>query len=257
MKANGLTVVLSLAVLGLGIGLYYRHDTAVKKYQHYESSIQQLSNQWNDTSAKLMEQKRVNTVLETNLVIRTGEADGLTNRLLSLSNDLVRTETEMKAAAKAAEEEIAKHEAKIKDLENQNDGLSKTMDNLKGNITSLEAKILETQQKLASAQGEKEFLLKELKRLQAEKAELEKQFNDLAVLREQVRKLKDELSVAKRLEWIRKGLYGSSQMKGGQLLQQGFWRPAAAKSNYNLNVEIKRDGETTITPPANPAAQPK
>ena len=38
-------------------------------------------------------------------------------------------------------------------------------------------------------------ILVELKRLMAEKAELERQFNDLAVLRAQVSKLKEELSI--------------------------------------------------------------
>ncbi len=48
----------------------------------------------------------------------------------------------------------------------------------------------------------------------AEKAELERQFNDLAVLRAQVSKLKEELSVARRLEWIRQGLFASTEQRG-------------------------------------------
>jgi len=61
----------------------------------------------------------------------------------------------------------------------------------------------DTERKLAASEGDREFLLAELKRLQAEKVDLERQFNDLALLRDQIRKLKDELSIASRLEWIR------------------------------------------------------
>ena len=85
--------------------------------------------------------------------------------------------------------------------------------------------IEETKRKLAASEGEKGFLEKELKRLMAEKAELEKQFNDLAVLRAQVSKLKEELSVARRLDWIRQGLFASTDQKGAQKLMQG---PAAS-----------------------------
>jgi hypothetical protein len=49
--------------------------------------------------------------------------------------------------------------------------------------------------------------------MMTEKAELERQFNDLTVLRAQVAKLKQELKVARRLEWIRQGLFASSEQK--------------------------------------------
>ena len=52
----------------------------------------------------------------------------------------------------------------------------------------------------------------------AEKAELEQQFNDLAVLRAQVAKLKEELNVSRRLEWIRQGLFASGEAKGAEQL---------------------------------------
>ena len=113
-------------------------------------------------------------------------------------------------------------------------------------ITSLESQIDDTKKKLAASEGDREFLLKELKRLQAEKAELERKFNDLAVLRDQVRKLRDELSIARRLEWIRRGLYGFE--RGAERLQKGL--PAGAQTNYDLNVEIKQSGGAKIVPTA-------
>ena len=103
---------------------------------------------------------------------------------------------------------------------------------------------------MAASEGDREFLLKELKRLQAEKMELERQFNSLAILREQVKKLKEELSISRRLEWIRRGLYG--EQKGGQRLQAGL-PVAAPKTNYALDVEIRRDGDAKVVAPAGTA----
>src|SRR5204862_4664146 len=128
--------------------------------------------------------------------------------------------SKVEADYKVSQEELAKRDAKINDLETQRDDLTHKMDDFKTAITNLETQIGETEKKLAASEGDREFLLKELKRLQAEKAELERQFNDLAMLREQVRKLRDELSISKRLDWIRRGLYGS--LKGAEKLQEGY-----------------------------------
>ena len=251
MKRNGAIFLLVIVAVALGVALVVRHQKAEEKGREYQAAIVQLSNEWNKTSAKLSEQTKVNASLETNLSLKITEADQLTNKITSISNQLAKAEADAKAAAKAADEEMAKRDTKIKELENQNDGLTKSMDDLKGNITTLEGKIAETQQKLATSQGEKEFLVKELKRLQAEKAELERQFNDLAVLREQVSKLKEQLSISRRLEWIRRGLYG--EQKGGERLQQGLNPKPAATTNYDLNVELKRDGGAKVIPNAPPA----
>ncbi len=245
---NGKTVAIVLLVVAC-LGLAAKYVSHFRKSQEdkrqFQATILQLSNQWQQTSAKLEEQTKVNTLLETNLSARTSELGQFSNQWVNTAATLAKTEAEAKVAAETAKEEIAKRDGKIKELENQNDDMTKAMEGLKGSITTLEAQIATTEKKLASAEGDRAFLLKELKRLQAEKAELERQFNDLAVLRTQVRKLRDELSIARRLDWIRRGLYGD--LKGGQRLQQGM-AAAAAKTNYDLNVEIKRDGGATILP---------
>jgi hypothetical protein len=94
-----------------------------------------------------------------------------------------------------------------------------------------------------------------------EKAELERQFNDLDVLRKQVAKLKEELSIARRLEWIRKGLFAASEQKGAQgLLMKGPGAVPAARTDtsnhFDLNVEVNADGTVRVIPPLtnNPAA---
>ena len=61
----------------------------------------------------------------------------------------------------------------------------------------------------------------------------------------QRKKLKEDLAVARRIEFIRKGLYGFDK-KGGQLLQEGFRRPAplapAPAGGGSLDVEVRSDG---------------
>jgi chromosome segregation ATPase len=247
MKGKTGIVVLVVLCIALGVGLLIRHAKAVQEQQAAEARIMTLSNQWVKTESDLSDQRKVNATLEQTLENRAGEVQGLSNKLESLTTTLVKTEEDAKTAAKQAKDEIAKRDAKISDLEGQNDDLSKKMTDLTTSINNLETQIADTQKKLAASEGDREFLLKELKRLQAEKAELERKFNDLAVLRDQVRKLRDELSIARRLEWIRRGLYGSE--KGAERLQKGL-AAAGPQTNYDLNVEIKQSGGAKITPPA-------
>jgi chromosome segregation ATPase len=154
----------------------------------------------------------------------------------------------MQAAAEAARAEIERKDNQIAQLTSQTNVLSKKMDDLSGSIGNLSKQIADTEKKLAASEGDREFLLKELKRLQTEKNELEKQFNDLSLLRTQVAKLKEELSVARRLEWIRMGIYGLQEQKGAERLMAGT-KPPNVRSNYNLNVELKQDGSANIVQP--------
>jgi chromosome segregation ATPase len=258
---TGIVVLVALCAV-FGIGLLVRHLNAVKERDSLQASIKRLSEDVSATETKLNEQKKVNSVLDTNLAVRTTEVESFSNRLVSVSADLAKTEAEARAAAETAKAEVAKRDAKIAELEGQNDDLTKKMGDLNTALNGLEKQIDDAKQKLAASEGDREFLLKELKRLQAEKAELERQFNDLAVMREQVRKLKDELSIARRLEWIRRGLYGTE--KGAEKLQKGFVA-AGSQTNFDLNVEIRQDGGAKVVspatnalptnpPPANPTA---
>ena len=255
MKSKAPIILLVVVCLALGVGLYIRHSNAVKQREEDLASIKVLSNQWSETKTFLDEQKRVNTELETNLLVRSEELKAVSSTLSNTAATLVKTEQQAKAAAEVAAAEMAKRDTKINELESEKDDLTKKMTDLNGSISNLEGKISETQKKLAASEGDREFLLKELKRMQTEKAELERQFNDLALMREQVRKLRDELSIARRLDWIRRGIYGTS--KGAEKLVQGTPPPVAAKTNYDLNVEIHQSGAVKATAPApSPAAPP-
>jgi len=238
-------IVLILLSLGLGAGLLVRHKNAVETDTTRKADIVTFSNRLVETSAKLDEQERMTLYLETNKAVLTRELLSTSNTLTKTSADLMKARTDAQAAAEAAKAEMAKRDSRINELETQRDDLTKKMDGLTLDISNLGKQIADTEQKLAASEGDREFLLKELKRMQTEKAELERQFNDLSLLRTQVAKLKEELSIARRLEWIRMGIYGTQEKKGAELLMSptiaGTPRPA-----YNLNVELKQDGGATV-----------
>jgi hypothetical protein len=88
-----------------------------------------------------------------------------------------------------------------------------------------------------------------LKELQAKKDELEKKFNDLAALKEQVHYLKEQLSIARRLDWIRRGIYETLNERGGQRLIHPP-PPAPPPTNASLKVELRQSGGVKIQAPA-------
>src|SRR3954467_6721983 len=240
-------VVLLLATLGLGAGLLYRHNEAIKQEKQDLEVKMTLTNRLEDTQRKFEEQEQVNMLLQTNLIVQKGELNQTSNQLVKLTLDLNKTQKEAQAAAEAAKAEMAKRDQKISDLEAQNDQLDKQAIDMKVAIANLEKSIADTEKQLAASEGDREFLLKELKRLQAEKADLERQFNDLSLLRTQVAKLKDELSISRRLEWIRMGIYGQQAQKGAERLMAPN-AIASAATNFNLQVELKQDGGAVVVP---------
>jgi uncharacterized protein (DUF3084 family) len=135
-------------------------------------------------------------------------------------------------------------------LEVQNQALDKQSQELSNSITNLTVKIAETETKLKKSEGDRTFLERELKRMFAEKQDLERQFNDLAVLRAQVSKLKEELAVKRRREWESQGVFANADKKGGErLMQLANPQPVAPRPNYDLNVEVTSDGNVRVIPP--------
>ncbi len=246
-------VVLVLVCLGLGIGLVTIRQNAAKQKEGDAVVIQDYSNKLATTTAKWEEQRQVAANLYTDLDKQKQSYQELSNTYSQVSLNLSNNLAEQQAALKASQEELAKRDAKINELETQNQALDKQAGDLTNAISKLTAQINETQRKLAASEGDKVFLEGELKRLIAEKSELERQFNDLAVLRAQVAKLKEELNIARRIEWIRQGLFASADQKGAQKLMQGLAAPQmqakATKTPYDLNVEVSADGSVKVVPP--------
>ncbi len=248
MKPKIAIVILVLISLGLCVALIARHNKAVRDKTEADSQITSLSNVVVITSTKLEDQHQVNIDLDRIKQARETELFSTSNNLTKVSATLEKTVAEAKAAEIAAKAELEKRDQKITELETQRDDLTKKMLTLNSSIDSKEKQIAETEKRLADSKGENKFLLEELKRLKAEKADLERQFNDLAVLREQVSKLKEEMAIVRRLEFIRLGLFGVTA-KGGATALMTPTKPAEPGTNFNLNVEIKQDGGSKVVPP--------
>jgi chromosome segregation ATPase len=236
--------VLVLICAGLSIALIWSQRQAVEQKGADDITIGNFSNKWVETSRGLDQQRQVNTTLE-------GDLNKEKQAYLQLTNSYAQYVEKSDAALKTAREEIGRRDVRIADLESQNQALDEHAIELSNAITNLTAQIEDARRKLVAAEGDKAFLQRELQRLISEKAELERQFNDLSVLRAQVAKIKEEMNVSRRLEWMRKGLYTRSEQKGAEQLAQKVPmtnRPPRGPT-YDLNVEVSADGTVKVIPP--------
>jgi chromosome segregation ATPase len=249
-------VILAVVSIGLLTALVATKKTATHEKRQDIEKILTFSNDLVKTSGALDDQRQVNTTLEKDLETRKRQLGELSNKYTVVTakyTDTASTLAKTEQSLKAAKDEVAKRDAKIVELEAESQSYEQKAIDLSVALTNLTVQIVDTQKKLAASEGDKAFLERELKRLMGEKADLERQFNDLNVLRAQVARLKEELSIARRLDWIRKGLFSSVDQKGSQqLLQRGPGAPTAVESStnhYDLNVEVNTDGSVRVIPP--------
>jgi chromosome segregation ATPase len=242
-------VILAVVAVGLAVALFVVRKNDNDEKLRDTDTILNFSNRLVSTQNDLAEQRQVNVMLTNDLSAQNAQILSLTNQLLETSNSLIQTVDQLKSA----QDDIVKRDAKINELETQNQELDKKAEDMSTTITNLSTQITETQRKLDSTEGDKEFLEKELKRLMVEKAEMERRFNDLEIMRAQVKKLKDELSFQRRLDWIRRGIFGEQKAAEVMVQQTGQNRPAvtnASAPRYDLNVEVESDGTVRIIPSA-------
>lgn len=252
MKNRIGVIICVLVCVGLAVALITIKKQAAEQQNSDAKAIQTFSNNFVEASGKLEEQKQVAAMLDKDLDAQKKSLDELTNNYEHVSTDLIKTQAKLAETQTEFKEEVAKRDAKINELEAQNEALDKQALDLSTSITNLTTQIADTQQKLAAAEGDKGFLQGELKRMMAEKAELERQFNDISVLRAQVSKLREQIVIARRLEWSRLGILASADQKGAQKLLQGLSAPQVAripKPAYDLNVEVSADGSVKVLPP--------
>ena len=260
MKSKVAIVILVTVCLALGVGLVtVQRKYALEKKERDDQIALQTKNLEN-AHKELEQQKQENLVLESNFKSRGEDLKTLSNNLSKVIADLEKSDAQAKATAeqlRTAQADLAKKDQKINELESERLLLGKQMDQLTNSIGDLNKQIAATEKRLTTAQGEKEFLVKELTRMRAEKAELERQFNDLAVLRAQVGKLKEELAIARRLEFIRLNLFGVTAKGGAEKLMTPTKPILAARgTNYDLNVEVREKGSARVVTPTNVAPNP-
>jgi len=253
MNSKTLSIFLGLLALGLGIGWLLTFRDSGQRAAEAGAQMARMSNELVEAATRLTQEQREGLRLQTNLALRTQELGVISNRWNTTAEALIKTAADAKAAATAAQAQIEKRDRQISELEGERDDLTQRMEGLNGEIRTLNGKISDTERKLAASEGNRDQLQKELRRLLAEKADLERRFNDLATLRERVNKLKDELNVARRSDWIRRGIYGTGK-KGAQVLNEGIRRPAPVipTTNIPLEAELGTDGSVKVSSGAPP-----
>jgi len=288
---TAVVVLVGLCVL-LGLGLLMRHNTAVETKKKDDGTIAELEGTVKKTTSELTTQKQVNEALTktnetitTNLAAKTDEARRLAAHVETTTTELNQTKTALtkaeaalnteKAKAKADAEtaatryaaldaskkqELAKRDASIKDLQDTRDQLNAKIEGLNADIAKLNAtigtlntRITFVEGELKTAKDDKGFLTKELQRMQGERTEMERKMNDLTFLREQISTIKSDQAVARRVDWMRRGIF-MDERKPATLLKDNLQpltsvKPTKTKGSQ-LNVEVHRDGTVTIKAPA-------
>ncbi|MCX6895959.1 MAG: hypothetical protein NTZ16_10770 [Verrucomicrobia bacterium] len=242
---RNLAIALGVVAIALVILMVYRGNQAAQQIEQDQVQITTFSNQWQQTTADLEQHKLVITNLETDLTQRKTDILALSNNLAQIEATLADTKTSLKSA----QDEITKREEAIAKLESHNKALETEATNLNTTISDLNARIADISAKLVAAEGDKAALTKELTKLLAEKAELERKFNDITALKAQIGKIRTEINIARRLDRAAEGLPASSELKGGQQQLRGLVTPPPKPRNYDLNVEIKTDGSVEVIPP--------
>ncbi len=243
-------IILTIVSLGLGLALLVQHKQTEQQLKAAEVESLRLTSDRETLRVKLDDSEKVATRLESDLNQRSKELTGTANDLAKANSDLARSQTEYKSALA----EVQKQSTRIGELENQRDDLSKRMEDLTGSIGTLENQIADTRKKLATSEGDRQFLLAQLKQLENEKAQLVAQFNNLSVLRTQIAKLKEEAAITQRLAWIRTGVYRSQEMKGAEKLLAGSAKKE--KTEGRVLIELDQKGNSKIVVPAPSTSAP-
>ena len=247
MKTKLAIVVLTVICAGLAVALIAAKKTTHDQLNEKTAAILDISNQLVAADDHVNDLQQVNLVLTNNYIASQRQIVALSNHLNEASSALASS----KATLQGAQDQIANLNGRVTDLETQNKVLDDRATELTNTIAALNGQIADTERKLAGSETNNVFLEKELQQQMAQRAELERKFDDLNEVRAQVKKLRDQLFVARRLELMRAG---TADQKGAQLLVQprtvaASVAPAKLPPHYDLNVEVGSDGSVHVIPP--------
>lgn len=256
MKGGGLLILAVVALIGGAVSVVFLSKAKTQVKEH-EATIKTQKGKI-DTLTKEKETLTANTTkLTQELTQAKSTITDTAERLLKANDDFTKLKSEHDSFLEKTAEELAAKDETIKALnddlaaaKNKHKDYDTQISDLNSQIVTKDQEIDAIQRRLEASDADREFLLKQRDKLIAEKAELEKQFQDIAVLREKVLKLQGELMASRKLEWIRRGLYGGARQKGGSKLMSMSRRKPKEEptTNADLNVEIRRDGTVKIAP---------
>lgn len=250
MKSKIGAVIFAAVAVGLLIALLVTKKQTDELRKKDAEAIVDFSNQLTTANSGLDDLRQVNLVLTNDIVASHQGLEAASNTLAEVTTTLANA----RASLESAQGQITNLSIRINDLESENKALDERANSLSNAITVLDAQIAETRQKLAAAETNNTFLTVELQKQVAQKAELERKFNDLNAVRTQFKKLRDEAFSARQAQWIKDGTTPGNQPKGAQLLMRRTTplpqtTPDSRSSQFDLNVEVGSDGSVHVLPP--------
>lgn len=244
MKTKIVIVILAVACAGLFIGLFAVKKQGEEQRASDQVSISDFSNQVVSANLKIIDLNQANLTYSNEWILSRQQAEQLSNSLA----EAAATVASSREALAGAQQQITSLNTHIGDLETQNRVLDQRAGELTNTISQLNSLIDDTRSKLAMSENNSQFLQQELQKQLAQRADIEHKFNDLDELRQQVKKVKTDLFVARRQQLMRNDV---GQKRGAQLLVEhsaAAPEPAPA-GNYGLNVEVGSDGSVRVIPP--------
>jgi chromosome segregation ATPase len=251
MKMKIGLVILVAVCVGLLIALIATKKAADEQHKTDDAAILDFSNQLVTAHTSIDDLNQANLVISNDLASTRDAFVAVSNNLVETSTELTNTQYSLQNA----QDQLTNLNSRISDLEAQNKILDERAATLTNTIAMLDAQITETQQKLATSETNNDFLTAQLQTQMALKAELEHKFSDLDTVRAQVKKLRDEAFVARRLQWMASGNNSGTQPKGAEMLMQHSSTVTATNvstnlpPHYDLNVEVGSDGSVHVIPP--------
>ena len=261
MKGKGLIFFAVGAILAGVITAVYLSQTTIKEKEAEITGLESDKASLEKDKASLEKDKEDLTVkldtADTNLKLEKTKLSDLSMKydmkVSDYDTQVAKHELYVvEAAAVLADknEEISNLSTKLSTAQNKNRDYDSQIKTLNSQMADKDRAIDDIGRRLKSTEEDRDHLLLEQKKLIAEKAELEKQFQDILVLRQKVQQLQVELMASKKLEWLRRGFYGGARKKGGSRLM-GMGKKSQSKTvspNADLNVEVRRDGTVKIVP---------
>jgi hypothetical protein len=274
MKIKVAIIVLVLALVALAIALFATKQQSEDLHTKDVSSIVNFSNLLVEASGQLGELRQVNLELTNDLTSTRASLSVAQEKIEQLSNNLISVEVTLEntsALLAIAQNQITNLHVKVTDLEWHNKSLEQNAQELTATIAQLNGQIAETEKKLAKETKNRAYLEKELQKQIALRNELESKFNNLAEVRAQIRKLRDEKIATDRIAAMKdptngkKGaellmMQSTSQVLAGASTQTSTNAAAPKKPaapDYNLNVEVGNDGSVKVIPPLTSDPKPK
>jgi chromosome segregation ATPase len=247
MNTKTIIAILAVVCVAFGIAMIAIKSSSDTQHDKDVSSIVDFSNQVVNADQHIDSLNQVNLSLTNDLMLSQQQATELSNDLATAAATLASTKASLQEQVDNLTNQVLTLNTQVADLQSQNTELDQRATEMTNTIARLNDQIADTENKLAQATTNNAFLQSELEKQLAEKAAMERKFNDLDSVRAQLKKLKDELYTARRMELSH---YQNGNKKLGNLLMQRA--PLAAPNNgnpFDLDVEVGSDGSVKVIPP--------